>query len=261
MSKIFISYAYADGADIARQLVAELEAAGSPCWIGQRDMKTGEDFPPQIVRAIRECQALVVLLTPKANGSRDVLQEVSLAHNAQKPMVPLIVRNTTPSDGLAYYLAIVQQVAWSDARAAAAAVRTVLTGGAVGRVAAAGATAVSIRWLRAWLVILVAGNAFGISSPRVFRIIQFILSGHLPRTWHLLFLALVGFASLANLVFAILVWNWRRLGLWGFISSTIVASISIINAELGDLFYFATALIAGPMILALLVRPHWARFK
>lgn len=124
--RIFISYSYADGATIARQLVSELEASGAACWMGQRDLKAGQDFPPQIVRAIRECRAMVVLITSGANGSRDVLQEVSLGHNARKPILPLIVHGALPSDGLAYYLGIVQQIVWSDARTAAATVRAVI---------------------------------------------------------------------------------------------------------------------------------------
>lgn len=94
--------------------------------MGQRDMRTGEDFPAQIVAAIRECRALVVLITDGARASRDVLQDVRLGHNANKLMVPLIMGDAWPSDSLTYYLGVVQQVAWTDARSAVATVRAVL---------------------------------------------------------------------------------------------------------------------------------------
>jgi TPR repeat protein len=121
MSDIFISYSTQDGSPEANELVAALEANGWRCWIAPRDMKPGVEYPAQIVKAIRECHGFVLMLTPGTNVSRDVLQEVTTAHNADKLIVPLIVRGTRPSDGLHYFLVARQHVAWTDTSAAVAA--------------------------------------------------------------------------------------------------------------------------------------------
>jgi TPR repeat protein len=127
MSDIFISYATKDGSPEANELAAALEAAGRRCWIAPRDMKPGVEFPAQIVKAIRDCGGFVLVLTPGANVSRDVLQEVTTAHNGDKLIVPLIVRSTPPSDGLHYFLVARQQIAWTQAKAIAAALVEVFT--------------------------------------------------------------------------------------------------------------------------------------
>jgi TPR repeat protein len=127
MSHIFISHSTKDGAREALQLVAELEATGRRCWISPRDMKAGADYPTQIVGAIRACQGLVLLLTPGANESADVLQEVQSAHKQGKLIVPLVIRGTQPSDGLDYFLGVRQQTVWTDSQAVAVAVAEVFT--------------------------------------------------------------------------------------------------------------------------------------
>jgi hypothetical protein len=75
MTDIFISYSTKDGSREANELVVGLEAAGWRCWVAPRDMQPAVDHPGQIVGAIRQCRALVLLLTPGANESRDVLRK------------------------------------------------------------------------------------------------------------------------------------------------------------------------------------------
>lgn len=63
---------------------AALEEVGEPCWIAPRNMTPGADYPNEIVRAIRECRGQVVLITPSANESQDVLQEVQRVQDERK---------------------------------------------------------------------------------------------------------------------------------------------------------------------------------
>jgi FimV-like protein len=83
-------------------------------------MKPGFPYSGQIVTAIRESRGLVLVLTPVANQSPDVLGEVTNAQNARKLIVPLVVQGTQPSDDLIYFLAMRQQFVWTDAKSAAA---------------------------------------------------------------------------------------------------------------------------------------------
>jgi hypothetical protein len=121
MSHLFISHSTKDGADFARQLVEALEVVGLRCWVAPRDVKAGTDYPAQIVSAIRESRGLVLVLTAEANASPGVIREVELADKQGKQMVPLLVGGTRPSDGLTYFLSIRQQIPWTGAATAAAA--------------------------------------------------------------------------------------------------------------------------------------------
>jgi formylglycine-generating enzyme required for sulfatase activity len=116
---IFVSHSASDGATLASQLADALEASGVRCWVAPRDVELGESYPAQIGRAVRKCRGLVLVLTVEANFSPGVIREVELADKANKPMVPLIVDGTRPSDGLSYFVSSQQQIAWTDATAAA----------------------------------------------------------------------------------------------------------------------------------------------
>ncbi|MGQ0532514.1 MAG: TIR domain-containing protein [Caulobacteraceae bacterium] len=111
---IFISHSTKDGAREALQLVTALERAGHRCWIAPRDVKAGVTYPGQVVAAIERSKGLVLLLTPGANESPDVLQEVQLASTARKTIAPVMVRATSPAADLRYYVGVRHQIAWSE---------------------------------------------------------------------------------------------------------------------------------------------------
>lgn len=118
MAHLFVSHSTRDGGAIAQQLTASLEAAGHRCWIAPRDVKPGVPYPGQIVTAIEACSGLVLVVTPAANESPDVLQEIQLANTARKVIAPVIVNATTPGPDMRYYIGVRHQIPWSDARAA-----------------------------------------------------------------------------------------------------------------------------------------------
>jgi hypothetical protein len=122
MSKLFICHAAADAANIANELTTQLEAQGRPCWIAPRDVTPGRTYPEQIMSAIRECRGMVLLVTHAANTSADVLQEVKIAHTQKKVIVPIVVGDVQPSDGLEYFLAVVHRLPWTSLDSVSAAV-------------------------------------------------------------------------------------------------------------------------------------------
>jgi ribosomal protein L7/L12 len=117
LAHLFISHSTRDGGAIAQQLAASLEAAGHRCWIAPRDVKPGMPYPGQIVSAIESCSGLVLIVTPAANESPDVLQEVQLANTARKVIAPVVVNATAPGPDMRYYIGVRHQIPWSDARA------------------------------------------------------------------------------------------------------------------------------------------------
>lgn len=71
-------------------------------------------------------------------------------------------------------------------------------------------------------------------------------------------LYLLGVVCMANVVSAVLIWNWRRIGFWGIIAAAIVSLAINLSNHLGAEAFVS---LLAPAILALLVRPRWTHFK
>lgn len=89
MSHIFISYSKLNWS-YARSLADRLLTEGYDVWIDDR-IDYGEDWWRTIVRAIRACSAIVVVMTPESDASRWVQREVTLADQLEKPAYPLLL--------------------------------------------------------------------------------------------------------------------------------------------------------------------------
>lgn len=120
LGHLFISHSTRDGGAIAQTLASALEAAGQRCWIAPRDVKPGIPYPGQIVAGIEGSNGLVLIVTPSANESPDVLQELQLAATVRKTIAPVVVSGTAASPNLRYYIGVRHQIPWSDARSVAA---------------------------------------------------------------------------------------------------------------------------------------------
>lgn len=118
--RLVISYSTRDGMLPAATLCDALEAKGARCWIAPRDVGGGV-YSGQIIEAIESGRGLIVVLTPKANESKHVLQEVNAAHDIGSLILPVIVNNTAPSPDLRYYLQTSQSTQWSDGATTSAA--------------------------------------------------------------------------------------------------------------------------------------------
>jgi polyisoprenoid-binding protein YceI len=116
---LFISHATKDSGREALALAESLELQGHVCWIAPRDVRPGIPYPRQIVEALEQCSGLVLLLSPAANDSADVLQEVQLAAQAKRTIAPVVLNGTVPGADLRYYVSVRHQIAWSGAEATA----------------------------------------------------------------------------------------------------------------------------------------------
>jgi len=95
----------------------------------------------------------------------------------------------------------------------------------------------------------IAGLIYSLGSDSLLRNVPNLTHGEFR---------LLGLAGLANVVFAVLIWNWRRLGFWGIIATALLAFVINLSAHLGAWAVFG---LISPLILALLVWPHWSRLK
>ena len=104
---IFLSYSRGD-AQHADEWVGNLERFGYRVWIDRAGIRGGQQWNETIVRAIKEAQALVLLLSPNSARSDNVRREIDLAVEARKRIIPIELQVTTIPENLQYQLAGVQ---------------------------------------------------------------------------------------------------------------------------------------------------------
>jgi len=111
MRPVFISHA-SKNFRLADDIRSRLEALEIPCWIAPRNIPIGGSYGEQIATAIKDCSAVLLVLTEEANASKAVANELELAFRNQKVIVPLRVKPVEPADQLAFFVSNAQ---WVDA--------------------------------------------------------------------------------------------------------------------------------------------------
>src|SRR5262249_29533810 len=106
---LFISHSSED-AETALALVADFENRNITCWVAPRDIPMGSSYHEEIVQAIENSRAVLLLFSSNANRSAHVLREVELAEQGRKPILPLRIDVSDPVGGLKYMLATKQWV-------------------------------------------------------------------------------------------------------------------------------------------------------
>jgi TolB-like protein len=105
---IFISYSSKDR-EKAEQLTELLASAGLSVWIDKSGIDIATSWSKEIVQAIDNCKALLVLLSPNSVVSVNVAKEVSLAAEQKKKILPLDLEPVELTDDLRYHLAGIQR--------------------------------------------------------------------------------------------------------------------------------------------------------
>jgi len=101
---VFLSYASADR-ERALAIADALEKAGVRVWVDRRSIVGGSSWDAEIVRGIKECSGLLVACTEAAMASVNVQQEIRLALEERRPIVPLMLEPVTFPDQVRYALA------------------------------------------------------------------------------------------------------------------------------------------------------------
>ena len=108
--EIFITYSSKDQ-KVAGIICTALENRGLTCWISSRDVKPGQNFQEQIVRAIRAAKIMVLVFTANANNSNEIKKELALASQNNLVVIPVRIEDVTPNEAFAYEFATRQ---WID---------------------------------------------------------------------------------------------------------------------------------------------------
>ena len=90
MSAIFISYVAEDAA-IVREIAIGLKSAGYATWFYENDVVSGISYVKQISQALDQCQAFLLVASPRSVGSTQVTKEVMGAFERGKPFFPVLV--------------------------------------------------------------------------------------------------------------------------------------------------------------------------
>lgn len=111
MPDIFVSYASPDR-EVAFRIVGFLEEQGITCWVAPRDVPPGVEYGQAIIEGIEQSRALVLILSDQSNDSQFVRKEVERAVSKTKPVLPVRIREVTPSGSLEFFISSAQ---WVDA--------------------------------------------------------------------------------------------------------------------------------------------------
>ena len=106
-----ISYSHKDR-QYANMIVAILEQNNIKCWIDYRDATPGVNYAGSIVRAIKNSDFVIVILSSSSVESQQVLNEVNSAVNNGVPIIPFKIEEGTLNDNMEYYIG---KTHWLDA--------------------------------------------------------------------------------------------------------------------------------------------------
>ena len=102
--EVFISYSSINS-EQAFEICRKIEESGHPCWIAPRNEQAGTSYGLQITNAIKQAQVIVLVFSEASNKSEHVLNEVGLAFNHGKKIVPFLLDDSEMCADMQYYLA------------------------------------------------------------------------------------------------------------------------------------------------------------
>ena len=100
---VFVSYS-TDDKQVADTLVAALEQHGIRCWYAPRDIRPGADWGDSIFQGILKCEVFLLVFSGSSNRSHRVLDELNLAIEEEKVILPFRIENINPSGALRLHL-------------------------------------------------------------------------------------------------------------------------------------------------------------
>ncbi len=103
INHIFISYSSKDF-DVALRVCEFLEHNNLKCWIAPRNVEAGGNYATQIVTAIKDCDLLILLASENTNNSGHASNEVSIAFDNKKCIIPFKIQEFVFTDEYLYFL-------------------------------------------------------------------------------------------------------------------------------------------------------------
>ena len=95
MTTYFLSYSRRDQ-KVALRLADDLIAAGVSVWVDQYDIQPSQHWDRAVEAAVRGCNGFIAVLSPASVASANVADEVSVAIDDGKSIIPVMVERCTP---------------------------------------------------------------------------------------------------------------------------------------------------------------------
>ncbi len=87
---IFISHVE-ENRDTAEAISRGLQAAGFNAWSYESSSVPGPTYLSQVMDAIENADAVILLISPEALGSHQVAREIEAAHELDRPIIPVLL--------------------------------------------------------------------------------------------------------------------------------------------------------------------------
>ena len=101
--EVFVSYSHSN-ADMVLPIVASVEDRGVSIWIDREEMRAGQTWAGQIVRAIKSAERFCLMCSAQAFESDHVRREVYLADKYGKDMLPVRLDGAEMPEDIEYFL-------------------------------------------------------------------------------------------------------------------------------------------------------------
>lgn len=85
----FFSYSR-DDSEFALRLAKDLKSAHAMVWLDQLDISPGQHWDQAVEQALTKCPNMLLILSPSAVASSNVMDEVSFALDEQKLIIPVL---------------------------------------------------------------------------------------------------------------------------------------------------------------------------
>jgi len=112
MGHIFISYSRRDS-QFVDTLRSRLESSGIPVWVDRADIQGGSKWRSEIVKAIEEADAFVIVLSRHSIQSDNVRKELDVAEGFKARVIPLELEPVPIPPDFQYQLAGLQRIEFS----------------------------------------------------------------------------------------------------------------------------------------------------
>lgn len=89
---LFFSYSRSD-AEFAQKLAKDLQAEGYSIWIDQISVEPGKRWDSEVEKALESSDVFLVVISPDAVSSENVMDEFAFALEENKKIVPVLHRN------------------------------------------------------------------------------------------------------------------------------------------------------------------------
>lgn len=93
-----------------RRLAEFFEKRGISCWYAPRNIRIGEKYPAAIVRGIRSCRVMIVVISSRTKQEDGYIEnEVEMANTHHLAIAPLLLEGVTLEDNLAFLFGTYQK--------------------------------------------------------------------------------------------------------------------------------------------------------